>query len=81
MKSVKLVENTPSSASAINKFRQKSQIIRKATAWRKKSRQSLHIKNEDRERKATETLAVVLGKNIVKYPKNCFLYNSVNVKN
>ena len=61
VKSVKLVENTPCSASAINKFRQKSQIIRKATAWRKKSRQSLHIKNEDRERKATETLAVVLG--------------------
>jgi len=57
-----LVENTKISASAGNKFRQKSQIIRKATAWRKKSRQSLHLKNEDRERKATETLAVVLGK-------------------
>ena len=79
-----MVENTPSSASAINKFRQKSQIIRKATAWRKKSRQSLHIKNEDRERKATETLAVVLGKNNVKYPKtvlNEYKFYSINAKN
>ena len=72
VKSVKLVENTKSLASAGNKFRQKSQIIRKATAWRKKSRQSLHLKNEDRERKATETLAVVLGKKHCEISKNCF---------
>ena len=44
-----------------SKTRGKSMLLRKATVWRRKSRQSIAIKNEDRERKATETLAIVLG--------------------
>ena len=39
----------------------KSVLLRKATMWRRKSRHTLQLKNEDRERKATETLAIVLG--------------------
>ena len=39
----------------------KSVLRRKATMWRRKSRHTLQLKNEDRERKATETLAIVLG--------------------
>ena len=44
-----------------SKTRGKSLLLRKATLWRKKSRHEIAIKNEDRERKATETLAIVLG--------------------
>ena len=43
------------------KNRGRSIILKKASVWRKKSRQSVQMKNEDRERKATETLAIVLG--------------------
>ena len=39
----------------------KSVLLRKATMWRRKSRHHIQLKNEDRERKATETLAIVLG--------------------
>ena len=39
----------------------KSVLMRKATMWRRKSRHTIQMKNEDRERKATETLAIVLG--------------------
>ena len=44
-----------------SKIDRKSILIRKATLWRRKSKQNLQMKNEDRERKATETLAIVLG--------------------
>ena len=39
----------------------RSVLMRKATMWRRKSRHTIQMKNEDRERKATETLAIVLG--------------------
>ena len=43
----------------------KSVLLRKATMWRRKSRHTLQLKNEDRERKATETLAIVLGNSMM----------------
>ena len=36
-------------------------LIRRATTWKKKSKDTQQMKNEARERKATETLAIVLG--------------------
>ena len=43
----------------------KSVLLRKATMWRRKSRHTIQLKNEDRERKATETLAIVLGNSMM----------------
>ena len=54
----------------------KSVLMRKATMWRRKSRHTIQMKNEDRERKATETLAIVLGIcAILLYKTNLFLYH------
>ena len=47
----------------------RSVLLRKATLWRRRSKQSLASKNEDRERKATETLAIVLGKILLYFNK------------